>query len=100
MSSKTFAGIPAQYADPETAAVSLLSVPYDGTSTWQKGADRGMAAFLDAAENMELYDIETASEVYRQGIYMPPPVLEDTSPEAMVAAVEEAVNRELDSGRS
>ena len=36
---------------------------------------------------MELYDIETDSEVYRNGIFMPAPVTENSSPEAMVEAV-------------
>lgn len=45
-----------------------MPIPYDGTSTWIKGADRGPAALLEASGNMELYDIETDSEVYLQGI--------------------------------
>ncbi len=65
---RTFAGIPQKYGDPETAKILLQSIPYDGTSTWGKGADGGFEAFLQAAENMELYDIETQSEVYLQGI--------------------------------
>lgn len=36
---------------------------------------------------MELYDIETETEVYKQGIYLAPPIEEDSSPEAMVKAV-------------
>ncbi len=36
---------------------------------------------------MELYDIETDTEVYKQGIYLAPAIDEDTSPEAMVKAV-------------
>lgn len=67
---KTFAGIEPQYADIETSKIWLQSIPYDGTSTWGKGAHKGFAAFLDAAENMELYDIETNTEVYKQGIYL------------------------------
>jgi agmatinase len=87
MNSKTYAGIPAQYGALETSKVVLIPVPYDGTSTWQKGADKGPQAFLHASENMELYDIETESEVYKQGIYLADPVTENTSPEAMVEAV-------------
>ncbi len=68
---KTFAGIADQYANFKDAAIILQSIPYDGTSTWGKGAHKGFAAFLEAAENMELYDIETNSEVYKKGIYMP-----------------------------
>jgi agmatinase len=36
---------------------------------------------------MELYDIETDSEVYKVGIFTDKPVTEDSSPEKMVAAV-------------
>lgn len=70
MKTKTFAGIEEQYADFDTAKVLLQSITFDGTSTWGKGADKGFEAFLDAAENMELYDIETNTEVYKQGIHI------------------------------
>lgn len=80
---KRFAGISRQYAEFENAKVILQSIAYDGTSTWGKGADKGFKAFLDAAENMELYDIETDYEVYRQGIYMPKEWKNFNSPEDM-----------------
>ncbi len=86
---KTYAGIPEEYANFETSKIMLIPVPYDGTSTWGKGADKGTEAFLHASENMELYDIETDSEVYKQGIYLTDPITVNESPEAMVAAVHE-----------
>jgi len=89
MSTKTYAGIPQKYAALETSKIVLIPVPYDGTSTWQKGADKGPEAFLHASENMELYDIETETEVYKQGIYLSEPITENASPEAMVEAVHE-----------
>ncbi|MDX1363605.1 agmatinase [Arenibacter latericius] len=82
-----YAGIPNEFAQLEKAKVVLIPVPYDGTSTWGKGADKGPEAFLEASENMELYDIETDSEVYQQGVYLANPVDEKSSPEAMVNAV-------------
>lgn len=87
MSKKNYAGIPDKYARLDDAKVVLIPVPYDGTSTWGKGADKGPDAFLEASENMELFDIETRSEVYKKGIYLTPPVTEDSSPEKMVEAV-------------
>lgn len=65
----------------------MIPVPYDGTSTWGKGADRGPGAFLRASENMEMYDIETETQVYEQGIYLSDAIEEDSSPEAMVKEV-------------
>lgn len=87
MTTKTYAGIPAEFSKLEQSKIVLIPVPYDGTSTWQKGADKGPEAFLHASENMELYDIETQTEVYKQGIYLADAVTENSSPEAMVDAV-------------
>ncbi|MFT7614923.1 MAG: agmatinase [Parvicellaceae bacterium] len=87
----TYAGIPKENAALENSKIVLVPVPYDGTSTWQKGADKGPDAFLNASENMELYDIETDSEVYLQGIFLASAVTENESPELMVQAVHETV---------
>lgn len=87
MSKKHYAGIPEKYARLDDAQVVLIPVPYDGTSTWQKGADKGPDAFLDASENMELFDIETRSEPYKKGVYLAPAITENSSPEKMVEAV-------------
>lgn len=84
---KTYAGIPEKYGQLINAKTVLIPVPYDGTSTWQKGADKGPKAFLEASENMELFDIETNSEVYKTGVFLANSVKENDSPEKMVEAV-------------
>lgn len=99
MSKKRFAGIPKKYTTAEASKISLTSIPYDGTSTWGKGANKGFAAFMEAAENMELYDIETDNEVYKQGIYLESPVLEDSSPKAMFKATYKHAKAVLKTGR-
>ena len=89
--SRTYAGIPQEYHDYRNAKVVLQPVAYDGTSTWGKGADKGPEAFLTASENMELYHIETKSEVYKEGIHLASDLASDlgpfSSPEAMTEAV-------------
>lgn len=75
----------------ENAAIVVLPVPYDGTSTWLKGADKGPDAILEASANMEFYDIETDTEVYKHGIATLTPVTENSSPEAMSQEVERQV---------
>ncbi|WP_340198688.1 agmatinase [Ascidiimonas sp. W6] len=87
MNKKNYAGIPEKYTRLDDARVVLIPVPYDGTSTWQKGADKGPEAFLNASDNMELFDIETRSEPYKKGIYLAPTVNENSSPEKMVDTV-------------
>ena len=92
---RTYAGIPEEFSTYENASIVLVPVPYDGTSTYGKGADKGPDAILDASENMELYDIETESEVYEKGVFIAPAVTEDASPEAMVKAVRETISHYL-----
>jgi agmatinase len=84
---RTFGGIPEEFAQLAKAKIVLLPVTFDGTSTYQKGADKGTEAFLEAAENLELYDIETDSEVYKQGIFLADSITEDNSAEAVFRAV-------------
>ena len=83
MINKTFGGIGEAYSTLADSNILLQSFPYDGTSTWGKGANKGFEAFLDAAENMELYDIETDSEVYKQGIHLLDEIKDFTSPSDM-----------------
>tara|TARA_R110000787_G_scaffold22588_2_gene65442 strand:- start:14288 stop:15229 length:942 start_codon:yes stop_codon:yes gene_type:complete len=92
---KTYAGIDEKYARSESSKIVLIPVPYDGTSTWGKGADKGPEAFLHASENMELYDIETETEVYKQGIHLAEAITEKSSPDAMVEAVHTAVKANI-----
>jgi agmatinase len=93
MEINTYAGISEEYSKLETSKIVLIPVPYDGTSTWQKGADKGPEAFLNASENMEVYDIETGTEVYQQGVYLADAITENSSPEAMVDAVHQATKK-------
>lgn len=95
----TYAGIPIEYAKLETANIVLIPVPYDGTSTWQKGADKGPEAFLEASENMELYDIETNNEVYKEGIYLSDPINRENSPEKMVETVHSEVKKYINKNK-
>jgi len=94
-----YAGIPDKYATLENSKIVLIPVPYDGTSTWIKGSDKGPEAFLEASENMEVYDIETDSEVYKKGVFLAEPVLEKISPEKMVQAVHKTASDFIRKGK-
>jgi len=91
--------MPARFSQPETAAIAIIPVPYDSTSTWMKGADKGPRAMLEASTHLEPYDIETDSEVYRRGIFIDKPVTEASSPADMVEAVRTRIKRHLNAGR-
>ncbi len=94
-----FAGIDDRYCAFDSAEILLQPVLYDGTSTWGKGADKGFDAFAGAAENMELYDIETDSEVYKQGVHVLPALKGFETPKQMFDSVYRKTNELLDSGK-
>jgi agmatinase len=86
MEKMVYGKTPEEYAGYDNSKVVILPIPYDGTSTWMKGADKGPEAIIEASGHMELYDIDTDSEVYTIGLHTADPVSEDSSPEAMVNA--------------
>jgi agmatinase len=85
--------------DTARASIAIIPVPYDATSTWVKGADKGPAAILRASAQVEWYDIQTRYEVHRQGIATREPVSCSGTPDELAPLVEAAVGAELDAGR-
>jgi agmatinase len=70
----TFCRLPNGHSDYKQASTVVLPIPFDKTSTWLKGADKGPEAIIEASEYLELYDIETHSEVFRKGIFTAKPI--------------------------
>jgi agmatinase len=73
--------------DYSASEIIIIPVPYDETSTWIKGADKGPDAIMEASVNLEFYNIETDSEAHLKGIHTIDPVKEKKTPEALVNAV-------------
>lgn len=94
-----FGGLPPEHAKPGDSRIFIVPVPYDRTSTWMKGANQGPRAIIEASGNMELYDIETDSEVYRNGIFTDDPVDAGLAPADMVEAVRTRVRGHLAAGK-
>ena len=90
-----FGGFTEEFTDLEKSKVVIVPVPYDETSTWIKGADKGPDAILDASANMELYDIESDCEIFEKGIHTANAVSEKSSPDKMVDAVYKEVSKYL-----
>jgi len=91
-----FGYLPEEYSNPEDAGIVVIPVAYDGTSTWIKGADEGPTAIIEASANMELYDIETDSEIYKKGIFTENTIAGDISTIEMIEAVKDAVRYYLE----
>ena len=94
-----FGDLPEEYSALENARVVVIPVPFDRTSTWLKGADKGPAAIIEASAHMELYDIETDLEVYKKGIFTAEPVDGQQLPEDMVEMVAEQVQKYLENDK-
>ncbi len=90
-----FGGLPAEFSKYDNSKIVIVPVPYDGTSTWGKGADRGPEVIMEASSHMELYDIETDTEAYRHGIFTDVPVDEKSSAENMYKAVKQRISDHL-----
>ena len=85
--------------DYQGSRIIILPVPYDATSTWMKGSDKGPEAILEASVNLEFYDIETASEAHLAGIHTIEPILEKGSPEKLADAVYRSISELLKDGK-
>jgi agmatinase len=95
---KNFGGNEVVYGYEESSII-IVPVPYDETSTWMRGADKGPDAVLEASVNLEFYDIETSSEAHLHGIHTVEPILEKKTPGSLVNAVHDRISLLLDDGK-
>ncbi len=76
-----------EYSAFEGARVLILPVSYEGTVSYGTGTGAGAMAIVDASRNMELYEEETDSEVYKIGIHTLKEFLPRSTPEAMMESL-------------
>lgn len=80
-------------ADYNKSRIVALPIPYDSTSTYLSGSRFGPKAIIDASRNLELYDIDTASDPSRLGIYTTEELAPDfSSPKNMVDYISKEVS--------
>ena len=72
------------YTDPADARVYVWPVSYEGTVSYGTGTGDGAMAIVDASRNMELFEEETAAEVYKIGIHTLPEFQPLPSPDDMM----------------
>ena len=83
----------------DASKIIIVPVPYDATSTYMKGADRGPRAILEASPALEFYDIETKGEAHKLGIYTLPPVITGDDPEEVTEEVRKCLAKLFAEGR-
>ena len=64
----SFLDLPPEWRDSETARAVVLPVPYEATTSYGKGTERGPSAILEASSQVEFYDLELDAEPCREGI--------------------------------
>ncbi|OKH13432.1 agmatinase [[Limnothrix rosea] IAM M-220] len=93
------------YDSYETAQVVILPIPYEVTTTYRKGCERGPAELLDASYQLEYYDDELRCEpCFDLGIFTHPAIADtrqhpDLSPEMMLQETSSTVKKLLDDNK-
>lgn len=77
--SKQFLECGDPFADPFSAAVAILPVPYEGGVSYGKGTAGAPDSVIEASAHLELYDEVLKAEPHRMGIVtaMPPEIPQD-----------------------
>lgn len=88
-----------EFTDFETSRVLILPISYEGTVSYGTGTGAGAMAIVNASRNMELYEEETDSEVYKVGIHTLKEFLPHSTPEAMMDSLYEHSKNLIKSGK-
>jgi agmatinase len=88
-----------QYSSFDPARIVVWPISYEGTVSYGGGTGGGAMAIVDASRNMELYEEETGSEVYKLGIHTLEEFAPRETPEAMMNSLYERTKQLLESGK-
>lgn len=95
---KQFLGIRGSRSSLDDARFLVLPVPFEKTTSFQKGTFAGPAAFIAASGELETWDEEVQEETWKRGIYTLPPFGSRSKAEAffpdLKARVKELAARE------
>lgn len=97
-----FLALDEPWCHPDRAGVRVLPAPYEHTSSYIRGSDRGPAAIIEASQQVELYDETLGCEPYRDwgGIATAVPLdLQGQVDGAAVHAIEAFVRPHVEAGR-
>ncbi len=89
-----FGDLPDPLSNLTDSKIVILPVAFDQTTTYRHGTDKGPAALIEASRHVELYDIETNTEVYLQGICTLP-IMRPKNSKEMRQAIYEQINNLL-----
>jgi agmatinase len=93
-----FLGLPEERTRLDTARFVVLPIPYEETTTYQKGTASGPAAIVEASQQVELWDEELERETSDLGVFTAAPVPggPPPAPEALHGLTQPEVARYLE----
>jgi agmatinase len=95
-----FGGIDdAELSSFEKSNILVWPISYEGTVSYGTGTGEGAMAIIDASRNMELYDDETDTEVFRVGIHTLECFEPRPTPSEMMDALYESAKEYIGSGK-
>jgi agmatinase len=90
----SFLDTPPDEAEYEDASFVVLSIPFDGTTSYRSGARDGPAAIVAASGQLEDYDIELGTDISQVGIHTAPELVPDlSSMSAFIGQVERLTDK-------
>ena len=101
-SQHNFLGLDEPWCHPNQAGVYVLPAPYEYTSSYVTGSDRGPSAIIEASQQVEFYDEGLGCEPFREwgGIATATPLdLKGKVDQQAVEAIEEFVQPHVGTGR-
>jgi agmatinase len=87
-----FGGLTKKFSQYKTSKIVVLPIAFDKSASWLKGAAKGPKAIIAASQQVELYDIETDTEVYKHGIFTNQPIREQTSKKMIAKGYEKTTS--------
>ncbi len=95
-----FGGIDEEkYSSFDAARILVWPISYEGTVSYGGGTGGGAMAIVDASRNMELYEEETRSEVYKLGIHTLEEFSPLSTPESMMNSLYDRTKELLESDK-
>jgi len=101
-SQHNFLGLDEPWCHPNQAGVYVLPAPYEYTSSYVTGSDRGPSAIIEASQQVEFYDEGLGCEPFREwgGIATATPLdLKGKVDQQAVEAIEDFVQPHVGTGR-
>src|ERR1041385_6311330 len=88
-----------EFSSFDNSRIIVWPISYEGTVSYGGGTGQGAAAIIDASRNMELYDDETDTEVYKLGIHTVDVSPSIDPPEQMMDSLYDRANQLVGSGK-